>query len=175
MGFALRLSHGFLARRAQRRRFLRARAGSAAVEFAIIGPMLLLSLSGIFTYGGYFLTAHTVQQITNDAARAALAGLDDEERAMLARDAAAAGLRGQAFLRGELSRLDVAREGAALSVAMAGRDLLVAQEGAFGTLLLERDVCAPSLMFGADGVLDVARYPSLEGPGFGLAFSSPTV
>ncbi len=118
MGFALRLSHGFLARRAQRRRFLRARAGSAAVEFAIIGPMLLLILSGIFTYGGYFLTAHTVQQITNDAARAALAGLDDEERAMLARDAAAAGLRGQAFMRGELSRLDVAREGAALSVAI---------------------------------------------------------
>nr|HRK63835.1 pilus assembly protein [Terricaulis sp.] len=95
-----------------------ARAGSAAVEFAIIGPMLLLILSGIFTYGGYFLTAHTVQQITNDAARAALAGLDDEERAMLARDAAASGLRGQAFMRGELSRLDVAREGAALSVAI---------------------------------------------------------
>ena len=118
MGFALRLSHGFLARRAQRRRFLRARAGSAAVEFAIIGPMLLLILSGIFTYGGYFLTAHTVQQITNDAARAALAGLDDEERAALAREAAEAGLRGQAFMRGDLAGLNVARSGGALSVAV---------------------------------------------------------
>ena len=42
---------------------------------------------------------------------------------------------------------------AALAVAHASRDILVAQEGAFGTLLLERDVCDPSLTFGAGGVL----------------------
>jgi L-alanine-DL-glutamate epimerase-like enolase superfamily enzyme len=58
---------------------------------------------------------------------------------------------------------------AALAVAQASRDILVAQEGAFGTLLLERDICDPSLMFGAGGVLDVAAYPALERPGFGLA------
>jgi len=58
---------------------------------------------------------------------------------------------------------------AALAVAHASRDILVAQEGAFGTLLLERDVCDPPLMFGAGGVLDVATYPALERPGFGLA------
>ena len=57
---------------------------------------------------------------------------------------------------------------AALAVAHASRDILVAQEGAFGTLLLERDVCNPSLMFGAGGVLDVATYPGLDRPGFGL-------
>jgi L-alanine-DL-glutamate epimerase-like enolase superfamily enzyme len=57
---------------------------------------------------------------------------------------------------------------AALAVAHASRDILVAQEGAFGTLLLERDVCDPSLIFGAGGVLDVATYPVLEQPGFGL-------
>ena len=57
---------------------------------------------------------------------------------------------------------------AALAVAHASRDILVAQEGAFGTLLLERDVCDPSLIFGAGGVLDVAAYPALERPGFGL-------
>lgn len=57
---------------------------------------------------------------------------------------------------------------AALAVAHASRDILVAQEGAFGTLLLERDVCNPSLMFGAGGVLDVATYPALDRPGFGL-------
>ena len=61
---------------------------------------------------------------------------------------------------------------AALTVAHASRDILVAQEGAFGTLLLERDVCDPPLMFGAGGVLDVSTYPSLEAPGFGLAVSS---
>lgn len=57
---------------------------------------------------------------------------------------------------------------AALAVAHASRDILVAQEGAFGTLLLERDICDPPLMFGAGGVLDAAAYPALERPGFGV-------
>jgi len=57
---------------------------------------------------------------------------------------------------------------AALTVAHACPDILVAQEGAFGTLLLDRDICNPPLMFGAGGVLDVAAYPSLSGPAFGL-------
>jgi L-alanine-DL-glutamate epimerase-like enolase superfamily enzyme len=60
---------------------------------------------------------------------------------------------------------------AALTVAHYAGDGLVAQEGAFGTYLLERDVCDPPLMFGAGGVLDTASYPSLTGPGFGI---SPT-
>ncbi len=62
---------------------------------------------------------------------------------------------------------------AGLTVARAARDGLVAQEGAFGTLLLSRDVCEPSLMFGAGGVLDVASYPTLRQPGFGLTIPGP--
>jgi L-alanine-DL-glutamate epimerase-like enolase superfamily enzyme len=54
---------------------------------------------------------------------------------------------------------------AGLAVAAAARELLVAQEGAFGTFLLERDVCDPPLMFGAGGVLDVSSHPSLTEPG----------
>jgi len=57
---------------------------------------------------------------------------------------------------------------AGLPVAQAAREGLVAQEGAFGTLLLAHDVCDPPLMFGAGGVLDCATYPHLNGPGFGL-------
>jgi L-Ala-D/L-Glu epimerase len=57
---------------------------------------------------------------------------------------------------------------AALTVAQAAAERLVAQEGAFGTWLLERDLCDPPLMFGADGVLDVAAYPGLKQPGLGL-------
>jgi hypothetical protein len=57
---------------------------------------------------------------------------------------------------------------AALTVAHAGRDRLVAQEGAFGTHLLTADVCNPPLMFGPGGVLDVSSFPSLQGPGFGI-------
>lgn len=56
---------------------------------------------------------------------------------------------------------------AALTVARAAGEALVAQEGAFGTHLLARDVVEPSLMFGAGGVLDVGALGA--GPGWGLA------
>ncbi|MEQ1662488.1 MAG: enolase C-terminal domain-like protein [Thiobacillus sp.] len=44
---------------------------------------------------------------------------------------------------------------AALVVAQAARDILLAQEGAFGTLLLESDAFQPELVFGAKGGLDI--------------------
>ena len=57
---------------------------------------------------------------------------------------------------------------AALTVARAAGASLVAQEGAFGTFLLERDICDPPLMFGAGGVLDVSAFPRLHEPGWGI-------
>ena len=57
---------------------------------------------------------------------------------------------------------------AALTVAQAGRDGLVAQEGAFGTFLLTEDVCDPPLMFGAGGVLDSSSYAFPRKPGLGV-------
>jgi L-Ala-D/L-Glu epimerase / N-acetyl-D-glutamate racemase len=57
---------------------------------------------------------------------------------------------------------------AGLTVARAAGESLVAQEGAFGTFLLERDVCDPPLMFGTGGVLDVSRFPGLQRPGLGI-------
>ncbi|MGE0045224.1 MAG: TadE/TadG family type IV pilus assembly protein [Hyphomonadaceae bacterium] len=65
-------------------RFRHARSGAAAVEFAIIGPLLVLLIVGIMSYGGYFWIAHSVQQAANDAARAAIGGLSDIERRTLA-------------------------------------------------------------------------------------------
>jgi L-alanine-DL-glutamate epimerase-like enolase superfamily enzyme len=55
---------------------------------------------------------------------------------------------------------------AALCIAEGARDVLVAQEGAFGTHLIERDPVTPCWMFGAGGRLDVASLPA--GPGLGL-------
>jgi L-Ala-D/L-Glu epimerase len=55
----------------------------------------------------------------------------------------------------------------ALTVANKYRDILIAQEGAFGTLLLERDLCEPPLMFGTGGRLDAAVVSG--GAGLGLA------
>ncbi len=122
MGFALRLSPWFRSRLLPRfdgaplKRFSREKRASAAVEFAIVGPVLILLMLGMVTYGGYFLTAHTVQQLANDAARAAIAGLDDDERLSLARESAAASLAGQDFMRDQVSELTVTRAGDMMAV-----------------------------------------------------------
>lgn len=60
---------------------------------------------------------------------------------------------------------------AAWVVAAAARDVLVAQEGAFGTHLLEYDVVDPALVFGRRGELDPR--PLLALPGFGLRVVGP--
>lgn len=57
---------------------------------------------------------------------------------------------------------------AALMVAQAARDIVIGQEGAFGTLLLESDAMQPTLMFGAKGMLDIHALRLDQSPGFGL-------
>ena len=57
---------------------------------------------------------------------------------------------------------------AALTVAAHAGDALVAQEGAFGTSLLRRDLVSPVLMFGRRGELDIAKALDPEAQGFGL-------
>lgn len=58
---------------------------------------------------------------------------------------------------------------AALTLAHAAGDALIAQEGAFGTHLLSRDLCDPPLMFGDGGMLTVEDTLDPAAPGFGLA------
>jgi L-alanine-DL-glutamate epimerase-like enolase superfamily enzyme len=60
---------------------------------------------------------------------------------------------------------------AALIVAQAARDIVIAQEGAFGTLLLTSDAVQPTLMFGVAGELDVSSHRIEQLPGFGLALA----
>ena len=74
------------------------RRGAAAVEFAFVGPIFVLMLCGILAYGGYFWAAHAVQQVANDAARAALAGLDGAERESLAQGVVSAEIADYAYL-----------------------------------------------------------------------------
>lgn len=65
------------------RYLLRSRTGTAAVEFALLSPALLLLLFAMIAYGIYFGASHSVQQISADAARTAIAGLSQEERQAL--------------------------------------------------------------------------------------------
>jgi len=46
---------------------------------------------------------------------------------------------------------------AAITVANSNRDILLAQEGAFGTYLLENDVIEPSIKFGANGIVNTGQ------------------
>jgi Flp pilus assembly protein TadG len=82
-------------------------SGAAAIEFAIVGPLLFVLLLGILSYGGYFWTAHAVQQLANNGARAAIAGLDSTERRSLA----------EASMQEELAAYDTLRpEAASLTI-----------------------------------------------------------
>jgi len=61
---------------------------------------------------------------------------------------------------------------AALTVANCARDILVAQEGAFGTHLLNIDVADPPLMFGVGGVIDIDKLGTAGISGLGLDIRS---
>lgn len=65
-------------------------SGTSAVEFAILMPVFLLLLTGMLAYGIYFGAAHSLQQLAADAARTAIAGLDEDERNELVGDFLAA-------------------------------------------------------------------------------------
>ncbi len=73
-------------------------SGAAAVEFAFVGPLIVVMLLGIMSYGGYFWLAHSVQQLANDGARAAVAGLSATERQSLAQSTISAEVADYAFL-----------------------------------------------------------------------------
>lgn len=75
----------FLARARQTLRRGTDENASAAIEFALIAPVLLLFLVGVLCYGTYFSVANSIQQIAADTARATVAGLSDTERADLAK------------------------------------------------------------------------------------------
>ena len=57
---------------------------------------------------------------------------------------------------------------AALTVAAHAGHALVAQEGAFGTTLLRRDLVSPVLMFGRRAELEIATMLDPATPGLGL-------
>jgi Flp pilus assembly protein TadG len=59
-------------------------SGVAAVEFAIVGTLFIILVLGIIAYGMYFSVTHSVQQVAAEAARAAIGGLTDLERNLLA-------------------------------------------------------------------------------------------
>jgi len=62
---------------------------------------------------------------------------------------------------------------AAMTVAMQAADMLIGQEGAFGTHLLANDIVAEPIMFGQGGRVDVAVSGAGLRPGLGLSVIQP--
>jgi len=85
--------------------------GVAAVEFALLAPMLLVILLGTLAYGGYFWIAHSIQQLANDAARTSLAGLTTAERRDIATATVASGLTRFAELSPDRTQVAVEEAG----------------------------------------------------------------
>jgi Flp pilus assembly protein TadG len=73
-------------------------SGTVAVEFAFVAPVLIFIMMGIIGYGGYFWMSHSVQQLADEAARAAISGMTVSERASLAQASVTTGASGYAQL-----------------------------------------------------------------------------
>ncbi len=83
---------------------------TSAVEFAIIAPVFLFLIAGMLAYGIYFGAAHTVQQAAANAARASVAGLDEDERRELATASVLASASQDGFLKPDHVKIELATD-----------------------------------------------------------------
>ncbi|MDH7638406.1 TadE/TadG family type IV pilus assembly protein [Sphingomonas oryzagri] len=103
---------------AARKRLSADARGAAIVEMAMTLPILLILLIGIVSYGDWMLTAHSVQQAANDAARASIAGLTSSERAGIAQTTMQTTLRRAGALDPNRATLSVDDDGTTLVVRL---------------------------------------------------------
>ncbi|WP_342166202.1 TadE family protein [Methylobacterium sp. SD21] len=68
------------------RRWASCARGGAAVEFALVAPMLVTLFFGITVFGIFLGASHNLRLVAAEAARASIAGTTDAERATLVRD-----------------------------------------------------------------------------------------
>jgi len=98
--------------------FSRARSGNAAVEFALIGPLFFFLLVGLVVYGGWFWMAQGVQNLAAEGARAAIAGLNADERISLARGSVSSNLQGDPLLSPDAVQVAVQTDARAIRVVV---------------------------------------------------------
>lgn len=94
------------------RNFLHRTNGAAALEFAIIAPVFFMTVFSMIAYGIYLGAVHSVQQVSADAARAAVAGLSQAERQTLARDYIQRSLMRHPFIDAQQVEVEVADDSA---------------------------------------------------------------
>ena len=87
-------------------RFRTDATATSAVEFAMLAPIFIMLLLGMVAYGIYFGASHSVQQIAADAARTAIAGLNQTERQALVSNFIAHNISGYAFVDADKLTVD---------------------------------------------------------------------
>ncbi len=92
--------------------------GNAAIEFAIVAPVFIFLMAGMVFYGIYFGVVHSVQQISAEAARAAIAGVTDQERVSLAEAKATTDIAANPLLDPAAATVAVAQSAGNLSVTI---------------------------------------------------------
>lgn len=90
--------------------------GSAAVEFALVGPLFIFLIIAAVVYGSWLWMAQGVQSLAAEGARAAIAGINAEERADLARTAVTGSVDGSTILEPESLHVSVSDDGSAIRV-----------------------------------------------------------
>jgi Flp pilus assembly protein TadG len=95
------------------------RRGTAAIEFALVLPMLATLLLGIVGFGDRVFTAQTLQLAANDGARAAIGGLDRAERDPLAAAATRTSLSRTGVLDVSLATVTIEDDDATLLVRLS--------------------------------------------------------
>jgi Flp pilus assembly protein TadG len=102
-----------------RQSWLGSEDGSAAIEFAVMGPLLTVMLLGIIAYGGCFWISHSIQQLANDAARSTVGGLSTAERQSLAQATLASEAPTYPNLTANLATLSESENGQTVTVSVS--------------------------------------------------------
>ena len=105
-------------RRISCRRLWDDEGGAAAVELALAVPLLITVIFGVISYSGYFWIAHELQQLANDSARAAMAGLDAQERQALAATTFADELSGYGNLKAQAATVSLSEQNQTLRLTV---------------------------------------------------------
>lgn len=95
------------------------KSGAALVEAAFVLPILIMLLMGIVSYAQYFMIAHTVQQAANEAARAAVTGIDEADRKLMIKSSVDASIAGSGSVDRAFVTTSTVRNGDYYTVAVS--------------------------------------------------------
>ena len=93
--------------------------GAVLVEVALSLPILIMLLIGIIVYGAWLSAANAVQQAANEAARAAIAGINASERQMLAAESVTRSFSNMSLLDPTLVSINTSQNGSFYSVSVS--------------------------------------------------------